>query len=82
MAGDPHDYRGLEVLVAQEITLVRSHLPPDVGATLFLWHVGADGGLAYGSTGDRASMISAVIEWLGHQDPEAVNKALRAWVDG
>jgi len=51
--------------------LIKPHLPPGTGFTLFLFDYGADGNLAYISTAPREDSIPMIREWLAHIEGRA-----------
>ena len=63
---DDHEYPGLEAMANQLGEELKGRWP-DVGSTVFLYHYGEGGGMAYVSTADRATMIEALVEWLARQ---------------
>lgn len=63
----PDEYPGLTIIARQALERAKEGNSPELGFTLFVFHLGENGGMAYVSTAERKSMISAIVEWLRHQ---------------
>lgn len=66
---DPSEYPGLEHRTNELAALLQEKLPKgsEIGFTLFLFHYGPDGGIAYASNAERETMISAMVEFIARQ---------------
>lgn len=76
-AEEPHEFPDLEAGQRKVMDMIKPLVPAGVGVTVFFSEFGRGGGFAYASTCNREDMLAALFEFIGRQDKDVVQRAMK-----